>query len=228
MRRIMVRVTLSELSSQTNAYPPWELPILELVHGGQLRQLGVMRDDEPVPSPEAEFERLKRRFGLVKGTDRTRAEQAYGEGMLGVQRLAEAMAEDLREQEELDAMPVEDRELRKLQIERERLDRDIASLERRRRADGSGADTYRTGLGRARVEEILRQEEEQRKGGTGVDARQLELDKREAELAERERKLAALEAAPSPPSPDTDAVVGDTKTEDAGEAAQPGRGRRRA
>lgn len=234
MRRIFVRVTLSELASQVNAYPPWELPILDLVHGGQLRQLGTMHDDEPVPSPEAEYIRLERRFGRVKDdpSGRSRVSQAYGEGALGIARLAEAMAEDLAEQAQLDALPAEDRELLRLQNERARLDRDIESLERRRRADGSGPEAYRAGIGRERVEAIRRAEEEQRKNvGQGADAsRALDLDKREQELAAREQRLAVAEAAqkePAEPKPDTDAVVGaDKPAEDA--ADTPRRGRRRA
>lgn len=229
MRRVLARVTLSELASQVNAYPPWELPILELVHGGQVRIVGYARDDAPVPLPENEYLRLERRYGEVKGTGQSRVSQAYGEGQLGIQRLADAMREDLAEQAELDALPEDERELRRLEQERERVERDIASLERRRRADGSGPAAYRAPLGRARVEEIRRLEEAQRRG-ENVDellAREQTLKAREAELAERERAFAERQAQNEAPA--TPPERGPEKeAEDAADIAQPGRGRKRA
>lgn len=236
MRRILARVTLSELASQVNAYPQWELPILELVHGGQIRIVGTSQDDSPVPSPEAEYARLERRFGLVKGTDRSRVSQAYGEGALGVSRLAEAMTEDLHEQAELDAMPEDEREMLRLVHERERVERDIVSLERRRRADGSGPEAHRQPLGRQRVELIRKQIEDERRNKSGAapaDDRQAALDAREQELAKREAELEARQGAgtdttATPQQPEQAAAGEQTKPAEDADPAQTGRGRRRA
>ncbi|HEX7094964.1 MAG TPA: hypothetical protein VF183_03715, partial [Acidimicrobiales bacterium] len=136
----------------------------------------------------------------------------------------------LLEQAELDALPDEERELRRMQNERERLDRDIASLERRRRADGSGPATYREALGRARVEEIRAAEERGRRQVVRDPMREALLDEREARIAERERALEAKLEAP------TDAIAGpapDAPAEpkgpgDEAETAHTGRSRRRA
>jgi hypothetical protein len=102
MRRVIAIITLSELHKQRGEYPPWELPILEEVHKGQIEVIGEMRCGLSVPHPEDEYSRLERRFSRNKETGIPYVAQIYGSGSIGVQNLATAMADDLAEQAELD------------------------------------------------------------------------------------------------------------------------------
>jgi hypothetical protein len=102
MRRVICNVRHNELLTQKQDYPPWELPILRLIHKDQVEELETIQTADPVPDPGIEFERLQRRYGFDKETHQPRVEIVYGSAPLGVQRLAEAMKLDLEQQAEAD------------------------------------------------------------------------------------------------------------------------------
>lgn len=103
MRRMKVLVTLDALHKQPTEVAFWELPILRHMHGdASVVEQGEMRCNQRVPDPEMEHIRLEKRYGVNKDTRVPRVVEIYGAGATGVQRLAEAMREDLEEQARFD------------------------------------------------------------------------------------------------------------------------------
>lgn len=103
MRRVIVNVRLSELGTQQLDIAPWEVPIMAYTHKEQIEVVGESVNDQRVPLPEEEWDRLEKRYGVDKETHVPRVAMAYGQGMNGMQALRREMAPHLEEQEKLDA-----------------------------------------------------------------------------------------------------------------------------
>jgi hypothetical protein len=85
-----VRVRLSELHTKTRAFPPWEIPVLQAVHGDDaVKVVGNVDIDSELPDPALEYERLAERYPNPTGP--TYVAQVYGSQGPGIARLAEAM-----------------------------------------------------------------------------------------------------------------------------------------
>ncbi len=110
MRRITCVITISALQKLQIDAVPWEVPILKMVHGDQVVEIGEARCDLRVPEPEHEYMRLERRFGRNKETLVPRVVELYGAGVAGVMNLTRAMQLDLDEQAELDATAAKEAE----------------------------------------------------------------------------------------------------------------------
>lgn len=107
-RRIVLEIRRSELHTVPRAsYWPWELPILQFIHGDNVKELGEEDSDKRILDPVNEFERLERRFGFDKETHVRRVHTVYGAPPLGISKLAEAMRPALEEQLENDARAAE-------------------------------------------------------------------------------------------------------------------------
>jgi hypothetical protein len=91
-------------AKQEIAVPPWEVPILELVHTpGAVKIIGESRCNLRCPTPEDEYERLLGKYKHDKETLIPRVQTVYGSGAFGIEKLATQMAEALAEQQEIDA-----------------------------------------------------------------------------------------------------------------------------
>lgn len=67
--------------------PATALPILQLVHGGNVHDVRVQDDYKDV-DPEQEYERLESLYGERKGTGRSFAEEVYGSAHGMVRRMS--------------------------------------------------------------------------------------------------------------------------------------------
>lgn len=74
----------------------WEVPVLEAKHGTEKIAVGELADFPKRPWPEdprSEMARLNKLYGVTSAADNapTYAEKAYGDGRVGLERLADAM-----------------------------------------------------------------------------------------------------------------------------------------
>lgn len=66
MRFLKLQVVKSALSQPIVEVVPWELPILQLIHGeGQVIQVGEVEVAREYPDPASEFNRLNARYGSI-------------------------------------------------------------------------------------------------------------------------------------------------------------------
>jgi hypothetical protein len=96
---VEVQIRKSETTVATISVPPWELPVLAAVHGGdRLIPTGrLIPVNRAKPDPQGEYDRLeiKYRSNRDKGGSAYVAE-VYGAGEIGTRRLAEEMARRVR------------------------------------------------------------------------------------------------------------------------------------
>ena len=96
---VEVRINKSETTVATINVPPWELPVLAAVHGGdRIAPTGrLVTVNRAKPEPQGEYDRLaiKYRSNRDRGGSEYVAE-VYGAGEIGVRRLAEEMARRVR------------------------------------------------------------------------------------------------------------------------------------
>ncbi len=91
-----VLVTRNETTSMEVLVGPWELPILEAIHGDERMAIGELRDYPRRPYPDdarSEMQRLSKLYGSTGAGDNspTHAERVYGTGTAGVRALHEAI-----------------------------------------------------------------------------------------------------------------------------------------
>lgn len=91
---IRIEIRKNEAFTVESAVPPWEVPILEVVHGpDNVKRVGEKLIDRELPDPQDEFVRLNNRY--KRSRDETGAistpyvHMVYGQ--LGVQKLADAI-----------------------------------------------------------------------------------------------------------------------------------------
>ena len=107
MRLVEVRVERDERLAVPTSIPPWELPILEAIHGAEkVVEIRRWSDGRRYPSPQGEYERLVKRYGVHVESDTAWAIRVYGEGQKAVRDLASAMKDAaIEEVEDFDDQP---------------------------------------------------------------------------------------------------------------------------
>lgn len=95
MKYAIVNVVLSELHTQQMAVGPWEVPVLQAVHGvADVQIVGEKSVDREPPDAADEFQRLQNRYRAPAGENAIPyVAQVYGAHGQGVQRLAQAIRE---------------------------------------------------------------------------------------------------------------------------------------
>lgn len=91
-----VDVNRSELCTVRIVVPMWELPILRAVHGAaRVNVISETTGDAEIPTPEAEYERLGRRYGCSRtkdgGLGAPYVNSVFGEYEVGVMTLERQM-----------------------------------------------------------------------------------------------------------------------------------------
>jgi hypothetical protein len=110
MRFITVKVTRDTNSSHAGDVAPWELPILDFMHGeGNVQRVGETFTSTELPEAAEEFNRLVTRYGMDNETGIANTAQVYGQARVGVKALGdeiekERVSERAREKAEADAL----------------------------------------------------------------------------------------------------------------------------
>lgn len=106
MRYVMVKVTRSEAAERVSEFRPWEVPILQLIHGDELVHVvgEVDYDKIPYPDAQAEYERMETKYRAPEGSDASYCRQVYG---IGAARLHKAIQEAEQEASERDPIAFE-------------------------------------------------------------------------------------------------------------------------
>lgn len=93
MKFAIVNVVLSELHTQQLIVAPWEVPVLQAVHGSNdVTVVGEKDVKREPPDPADEFERLRNRYRAPSGENAIPyVVQVYGSHGAGVNALAEAI-----------------------------------------------------------------------------------------------------------------------------------------
>jgi hypothetical protein len=94
IRCTTVEIRKNEGATIPGAYPEWELPILQAVHGpDRVVVTGSKLIDRAPPEPQDEFDRLRNRYGQSLDDNGSKStpfvHMVYGQ--LGVQKLAAAI-----------------------------------------------------------------------------------------------------------------------------------------
>lgn len=105
--KIVLQIRRSELHTLRASFWPWERPILDFIHKGNIKDVGEESTDQRILDPVNEFERLERRYGFDKETHIVRVHAVYGAPPLGINKLEEVMRSHLEEQAENDARKAE-------------------------------------------------------------------------------------------------------------------------
>lgn len=97
MQYIQIQVLRNETATMTSYVAPWEIPVLESLHGEHL-SVGEPKDfpkREWPDDPRSEMQRMMKLYGKRGSGDDalSHAERAYGAGNGGLKALAKAMAE---------------------------------------------------------------------------------------------------------------------------------------
>jgi hypothetical protein len=85
MRNLSIEIRRSELCTIRALFAPWELPLLQMVHGmADVAVKGEVDNDVPYPtSAAAEYARLAQVYGTEEGENHPRVTAAYGGGQGG-------------------------------------------------------------------------------------------------------------------------------------------------
>lgn len=94
MRHIKAEVRRSELSTVSVSVLPWDIPVLENLHGVE-NVVVHGEEDRPHPydGPGAEYQRLENAYGKDTETGQTWVAQTYGAGGIGTAKLAQFIDE---------------------------------------------------------------------------------------------------------------------------------------
>jgi len=94
MRHIKAEVRRSELATIAVEVLPWDIPVLENLHGVE-NVIVHGESDKPAhfDGPAAEYARLEQAYGKDNETNQSWVGQTYGNGPLGVSKLAQFIEE---------------------------------------------------------------------------------------------------------------------------------------
>lgn len=110
MQLVEVRVERDERLAIPTSVAPWEVPILQTVHGPEkIIEVRKHFDGRGYPDPSIEFDRLVRRYGQHVESETPWAVKVYGEPPRSIRELSAAMAEARVEEK---ALRQEEREKR--------------------------------------------------------------------------------------------------------------------
>lgn len=90
----IAEVRISETHTQRVEVPRWEIPILKVIHEGNVKVIGQTIVSRPIPDPAAEFQRLAARYG-PKNEDVPAVAAVYGNFGPGTKALREAIRDSL-------------------------------------------------------------------------------------------------------------------------------------
>lgn len=95
MLKLVLIVQLNKLHRQKMTVPPWELPILQAIHGEKECELiGEEFVDTPYPDPSDEYQRLTLRYKApAEDPEKPYVGQLFGLGPVGINRLGDLIAE---------------------------------------------------------------------------------------------------------------------------------------
>lgn len=92
MRLAIVSVRRDETHTQHLNVPPWEIEIMKAVHGSAaITVLGETFADRELSTPEEEYDRLVRRYGIDADTETPYVSQVYGLYAAGIRALGQEM-----------------------------------------------------------------------------------------------------------------------------------------
>ncbi len=91
MKYAIIDVRISELLTKQVSCVPWEVPILEAIHGGNVRLVGEEEIDREPPTPAEEYQRLNNKYRGNKEEDDSIVAKVYGSHQAGLARIAEEM-----------------------------------------------------------------------------------------------------------------------------------------
>jgi hypothetical protein len=91
MKYAVCEVRVSELHTKQLSCPPWEVPILQAIHGNAVTVIGEREVDRDPPEPEHEYQRLATRYSGNKETPSTVVAQVYGVFEAGIHALEKAI-----------------------------------------------------------------------------------------------------------------------------------------
>jgi hypothetical protein len=87
-----VRVDVSEHTKLLVFVPPWEVPLIEAVHGHEKCEVvGERLVRRSLPDAGAEFDRLITRYGIDTDNGQPLVALVYGGGSVGIGRLKDAI-----------------------------------------------------------------------------------------------------------------------------------------
>jgi hypothetical protein len=111
MRLIKIIIHKNELTHVAKSVPPWEVPLIDAIHKGAIKQVGETDSFDPLPDAKSEYARLERCYREFRDdngdyTGETVVGAVYGRFGAGIANLAKAIADsepepsvnDLREE----------------------------------------------------------------------------------------------------------------------------------
>jgi hypothetical protein len=93
VRNVMVTVVRNESTKIPKIVRPWEVPILEDIHGAENILIGgaVEKEIDELPDAQDEYARLEQAYGMNGDTKNPYVQIVYGNGRAGVKALEEAI-----------------------------------------------------------------------------------------------------------------------------------------
>lgn len=108
MRYAVVQIARSEAFKSAREFRPWEVPILEQIHGASVAVVG--EKDYPkidYPSAAEEYERLSTRYGKPEGSEQPYVQIVFGAGLSGLQRAIDEAQTEAESREAIPYVPVQ-------------------------------------------------------------------------------------------------------------------------
>lgn len=93
MRYTICDVRVSELLTKQVSIPPWEVAVLQAIHGDNVKVVGEEEIDRDPPSPQDEYQRLVNKYRGNKEDAQSVAALVYGPFDAGVSKIMEGMRE---------------------------------------------------------------------------------------------------------------------------------------
>jgi hypothetical protein len=93
MQYAICDVRVSELHTKQLTCPPWEVPVLQAIHGENVQVIGQQEVDRDPPDPDDEYKRLCNRYSSNKEESNSIVAQVYGTYDSGIKALAKAIGE---------------------------------------------------------------------------------------------------------------------------------------
>lgn len=96
MRYVELRVERNEHLMIARAVPPWEVPVLQLIHGEEKVVVTgeIWVDDRELPDAGAELDRMSTRYGIHAPTETAFAVMVYGQAPKGIETLEAAIEQE--------------------------------------------------------------------------------------------------------------------------------------
>jgi hypothetical protein len=93
IKYVVVKVRMSEVTTRQVAVPPWEVPILQAIHGDSVEVVDETVVDRELPDARDEYKRLADRYSRQKDENQSAVAQVYGLFEQGISKLEKAISE---------------------------------------------------------------------------------------------------------------------------------------